>query len=874
MKNIRQTVCAGVMRCAAAAVVLGLASPAAAVTATWDGGSLVNASWRTTTNWVSDVVPTFNNTLDVSFYNVGAGNLSCFLGTASAIRSLNFTADADSAVSIRLANTLSGNIARDLTIGGAGGAAITSDADAAGNFTVGVGGTGSQLILLENLAITHNGTGSLTINRPIVGGYGLTCTGSGLVTLSAANTYSNATSVSGGGAVIIAADSGLGTPPASATPGHLTLSGGGLASTATAALSANRGVALDGVGGQFNVNAGTLTVGGIVAGAGGLEKAGAGALALTNANTYSGGTLLSAGKLNVNHANALGTGVFSIKGGTVNNTSGAAVTVTNSVVIDGDFSTDNNQVSEQVTFSAQGITLGTATGSSRAITATAAGTSGLTFSGSIVAGVTATGIVKLGPGGIVLSGTSTFSGGVVLGEGVLSVNSSSTGSAGALGTGTLTISNATVLSTGGVNARTISNAVSVAGNFELGSGLGNAALTMAGPMDLNGGTRVITVVNTNGGDIIAGEISNGALTVGAGDGVLTLSGNNTYAGDTTLNNTAKLSVGSDANLGTGTNVTLSQNSVLTAAGNITSGKRFTLVGLGQSILVNSGKTVILNGVVGGTGQSPTKSGPGTLVLNATNEFADTSILLVKDGTLKLGNAYALKGTTLKFNPAGSFLDNSSGAAMTVAGYLGLELTSGFTFTGTDDLDLSAMPASFVQTANTTRTLNVSAKTLTIGGILATGTDYAGAARVSGALNKTGNGTLVLAGASSYSNGTTVAAGTLRLAADNALPPGGDVTLAGGTLDMGEFASSPSSLNMTANSALVLGSGQLAFTSQTNLWSGRLALSGELGRYTLRFQPALTAEQLSSIDYLLGNRFYSSSDGYLRTYPKGTIISVY
>jgi autotransporter-associated beta strand protein len=479
----------------------------------------------------------------------------------------------------------------------------------------------------------------------------------------------------------------------------------------------------------------------------------------------------------------------------------------------------------------------------------------------------------LGPGGIVLSGTSTFSGGVLLADGVLSVNSSSTATNGPLGTGMLTISNATVLSTGGTNARTISNAVSVVGNYSLGSGTGNATLTMAGPMDLNGGTRVISIVNTNGGgDIISGVISNGALTVGAGAGTLVLSGNNTYEGDTTLNNTAKLSVGSDANLGVGTNVIINQNGELTISGNVTSSKRITLIGSAQSIIINSGKTCVFNGVVGGSGQTPNKNGPGTLILNAANEFADMSILLVKDGTLKLGNAAALNNITLKFNPAGSYLDNSSGAAMTATGIQGLEMTSGFTFNGTDDLDLSAMPSAFVQTPNTTRTLNIAAKTLTIGGILSTGTDSAGTARLSGALDKRGMGTLVIKGPSDYTNGTAVTAGTLRLGANDALPPGGAVVLAGGTLDMGAYACSPSSLNVSTNSALVLGTGQLSFTSQTNTWTARLTLIGDLKRFTLHFAPALTATQLGQIDYG-GGKFYQTSDGYLHNYPKGSIIRV-
>ena len=59
-------------------------------------------------------------------------------------------------------------------------------------------------------------------------------------------------------------------------------------------------------------------------------KNGAGALTLTNANGYTGSTILNSGTLNINAASALGTGgPLIINGGIIDNTSGAAVTVIN-----------------------------------------------------------------------------------------------------------------------------------------------------------------------------------------------------------------------------------------------------------------------------------------------------------------------------------------------------------------------------------------------------------------------------------------------------------------------------------------------------------------------------------------------------------------
>ena len=71
-----------------------------------------------------------------------------------------------------------------------------------------------------------------------------------------------------------------------------------------------------------------LTVSGVVSGAFGVTKIGAGALTLSNANTFTGGTTLTTGRLNINNASALGTtaGTFTINGGSIDNTSGSAIT--------------------------------------------------------------------------------------------------------------------------------------------------------------------------------------------------------------------------------------------------------------------------------------------------------------------------------------------------------------------------------------------------------------------------------------------------------------------------------------------------------------------------------------------------------------------
>ncbi|HET6407974.1 MAG TPA: autotransporter-associated beta strand repeat-containing protein, partial [Chthoniobacteraceae bacterium] len=67
--------------------------------------------------------------------------------------------------------------------------------------------------------------------------------------------------------------------------------------------------------------------GGAIGGSASITKSGAGKLTLAAANTHAGGVTLNAGTLNVNHASALGSGELTIAGGSLDNTSGAPVTV-------------------------------------------------------------------------------------------------------------------------------------------------------------------------------------------------------------------------------------------------------------------------------------------------------------------------------------------------------------------------------------------------------------------------------------------------------------------------------------------------------------------------------------------------------------------
>lgn len=73
---------------------------------------------------------------------------------------------------------------------------------------------------------------------------------------------------------------------------------------------------------------------GSIGGAVGVVKSGAAALTLATANTFAGGVALNNGRLNIGNAGALGSGKLTIVGGSLDNTSGAALTTTSAIAQD------------------------------------------------------------------------------------------------------------------------------------------------------------------------------------------------------------------------------------------------------------------------------------------------------------------------------------------------------------------------------------------------------------------------------------------------------------------------------------------------------------------------------------------------------------
>ena len=297
-----------------------------------------------------------------------------------------------------------------------------------------------------NRTVTINGItvvpASVTVNNSAgndyaIGGTGaiggaaaLTKSGSGALTLASANTYNGGTTLNAGTLNINHA-SALGAGPLSINGGSVGNTSGipvTLATNNAQNWNGNFAFAgpsnLDlGVGAvtltttpTIAANAGTLVVGGVISGNFGLAKSGAGTLVLAGANTYVGGTVLSAGTLAINHATALGSGTLTINGGGLDNTSGAAVSVTPGIPQNwnADFSfTGSNPLNLGTGF----VVLG----ASPNVTVVA---STLTV-GGVIGG--SFGLTKSGAGTLALNGANTYSGVTNISAGTVRINNAAAG---------------------------------------------------------------------------------------------------------------------------------------------------------------------------------------------------------------------------------------------------------------------------------------------------------------------------------------------------------------------------------------------------------------------------------------------------------------
>ena len=485
----------------------------------------------------------------------------------------------------------------------------------------------SPIILAVNVTVDiASGTYGLDISGSISGtGKALTKTDAGPLTLSGgeANTYTGLTEVGGG------------TLNLNKTPGINAIGSGGLQidfGTTAALLAANQiaGSATVTVNGTFALGThsetlaalgggGTVAVGsgsvltldsatdsmfiGTISGIGSLAKAGAGSLALSGNNTYSGGTAINAGALQVGADQHMGdlSGEVAFGGGTL--------------FFSGSFTSSRN-----VLLNSGGGTFDT-DGSSAILTGVIRGEGTLT---------------KAGTGTVKLSAANSYTGATIINNGILRISD-------ALSLGTAA-SGTTVNASGEIELDGFGLTVNEPLTLDGGEVCNLANInTYGGPITLTANSAV----DADAGTLIITSVINGAsygLTK-SGPGIVELAGANTYTGRTTISaGTLSLSTGS-AILDTGavslanvSGAVLLLNSSKTigslSGGGATGGE----VNLGANTLtVGDANNTDYEGLISGTG-GLTKTGGGTMTLAGANTY--TGSTTVNAGQLLVNGSLA------------------------------------------------------------------------------------------------------------------------------------------------------------------------------------------------------------------------------------------
>jgi fibronectin-binding autotransporter adhesin len=203
---------------------------------------------------------------------------------------------------------------------------------------------------------------------------------------------------------------------------------------------------------------------------GNLALIASGILTLAGANTYNGTTTLGSGILNVNSTTALGTSTLVIAGGTLDNTSGTALTLTN----------NNTQTwGGDFTFAGtNNLNLGSgavALGSNRQVTISA----GTLTVGGVISG-SGFGLTKAGVGTLALGGSNAYTGATAVSAGTLAIY------------GSLAAASTVTVNSGGTLAGigTVSGAVAISTGGTIAPGASPGTLTLGGNLTLNGGSTL------------------------------------------------------------------------------------------------------------------------------------------------------------------------------------------------------------------------------------------------------------------------------------------------------------------------------------------------------------------------------------------------
>jgi autotransporter-associated beta strand protein len=366
-----------------------------------------------------------------------------------------------------------------------------------------------------------------------------------------------------------------------------------------------------------------------------------------------------------------------------------------------------------------------------------AGSGNITMSGVIGDGGSGYGIIKTGAGKLTLNQANTFSGGVTLDGGSITLGSSTVGSvaSGPLGTGTLTMTSGTLQ----MSAETMANNINVAGTGGVIDNTGNNAI-LTGTLT---GSGTITFQNSSGNNL-SDIIGNGSPVDWSGfTGTLNYIGNASSAKFNLLFNggsgavldlsNATVNTGNNTNSGSALIMQTNKGTIEIGALTGTSGylSSYSTGGAANFIVgyLNTNTTYggVINTQGGASGTTTTfqKVGTGTLTLTGVSTYTGATTIsggtLAVNGSLAAGSAVSVQaggalggsGTvagSVTVSSGGALAPGSSGVGtLTLSGGLTLNsgsilnvqlgaastspqlaLTGGYSLSGTTTVNVSAL----------------------------------------------------------------------------------------------------------------------------------------------------------------------------------------
>jgi autotransporter-associated beta strand protein len=438
-----------------------------------------------------------------------------------------------------------------------------------------------------------------------------------------------------------------------------------------------------------------------------LAKTGDGILTIANANSYSGGTTLNAGTLNLNNAAALGSGALVINGGVLDNTSGAPITLT----------TNNAQTwnSNVVFAGSNDLNLGSGAiplAASRDVSVTAGN---LTIAGAISGSAS---LSKSGGGTLTLSGASTYGGDTNVNAGTLVLQQQRTGGTITTASGAITEwqqtaamdgnyalqASITLAGTGRVNktGAFFMYGGHIGGNLYVRQSAGALFDMQAGRLDQGGGGPGFTTTNLGSLNVASGATiglfaSNGKVDALTGGGTIV----NGYP------TTQTLTVGAADHTSSADNPYFTGNSA-TFSGTLANEA-------GTLALTKTGSgTQILTGTCTYTGATTVND--GTLALAGTGTLASPTITVGSGSTLALADDASMAATTITLAEGGRLDTSGLAAGLTLGSSQNLRVgrTSGFAEDIKGDLVVGSGSLHIAGIGATAGTLTQTGK-LTLGG---------------------------------------------------------------------------------------------------------------------------------------------------------------